>query len=228
MTFLSWPVRKITRTGRSPTARSPLEDGSLARQRLLLPNALRERGGALRSDSATRIPPPQLTTTDMTAFQYDTLVDGQLEALPFGPHVWGDLFLPGSQTSSFVQSALAQITPADLAPPGFVGFVLLFPVKNLFPNAVAFRLPNEASVFLFDVLTAGDPTVPNYAATQIPTARARFEAARAIGGTPYPIGSTPMSKADWAQQYGVLYPVPQVAKQTFDPANILTPGPGIF
>jgi FAD/FMN-containing dehydrogenase len=172
--------------------------------------------------------PPQLTTNDMTAFQYDTLVDAQLEALPFGPHVWGDLFLPASQTSSFVQSALAQITPADLAPAGFVGFVLLFPVKNLFPTAVAFRLPNEASVFLFDVLTAGDPSDPNYAATQIPKARARFEAARAIGGTLYPIGSTPMSKADWAQQYGVLYPVLQVAKQTFDPANILTPGPGIF
>jgi FAD/FMN-containing dehydrogenase len=164
--------------------------------------------------------PPQLTTSNMTAFQYDVLVDQQLESLPFGPHVWGDLFLPGSQTATFV--------PTDLAPPGFVGFVLLFPVKNMFPKAAAFRLPNEASVFLFDVLTSGDPNDPTYAATQIPKARARFEAARAIGGKLYPIGSTPMSKADWAQQYGLLYPVLKVLKALYDPTNILTPGPGIF
>jgi cytokinin dehydrogenase len=98
----------------------------------------------------------------------------------------------------------------------------------LFPRAPAFRLPNEPLVFLFDVLTAGDPSDPNYAATQIPKARARFEAARAIGATVYPIGSTPMSKQDWARQYGPLFPFLQAAKAVFDPANILTPGPGIF
>jgi FAD/FMN-containing dehydrogenase len=102
------------------------------------------------------------------------------------------------------------------------------PVKNLFPKAIAFRLPSERLVFLFDVLTAGDPADPTYAPTQIPKARARFEAARAIGGTLYPIGSTPMSKQDWAQQYGPLYPVLRALKAVFDPANILTPGPGIF
>ena len=37
-----------------------------------------------------------------------------------------------------------------------------------------------------------------------------------------------MSKADWAQQYGVLYSALKALKATFDPANILTPGPGIF
>jgi len=172
--------------------------------------------------------PPQLATTDMTAFQYDTANDGPLSSLPVGPHVWGDLFIPGSQASSFVPATLAQITAADLSAPGFPGFVLFFPVKNLFPKAVAFRLPQEQMVYLFDVLTSGSPTDPTYASTQAPKARARFEAARAIGGTLYPIGSTPMSKADWAQQYGLLYPVLKVIKEIFDPANILTPGPGIF
>jgi cytokinin dehydrogenase len=172
--------------------------------------------------------PPQLTTTDMTAFEYDTLVDQQLANLPIGPHVWGDLFLPASQTSSFVTTALSQITGAELGTPPFVGFVLLFPVKNLFPEAIAFRLPKEDMVFLFDVLSAGDPSDPTYAAREIPKTRARFEAARAIGGTLYPIGSTPMSKADWAQQYGLLYPILKVFKEIVDPANILTPGPGIF
>jgi FAD/FMN-containing dehydrogenase len=173
-------------------------------------------------------PSTQLATTDMTALAYDILVDPQLNALPFGPHVWGDLFLPGSQTSTFVQEALGQITPADLAAPGFVGFVLLFPVKNRFPLAPAFRLPAESQVFLFDVLTAGDPHDPTYASTEVPKARARFEAARAIGATLYPIGSTPMSRQDWAAQYGSLFPALEVAKRIFDPAHILTPGAGIF
>lgn len=173
-------------------------------------------------------PATQLTTTDMTALGYDTVVDPQLNALPVGPHVWGDLFLPASRTSAFVQDALAQITPADLSAPGFVGFVLMFPVKNRFPLAPAFRLPAEPLVFLFDVLTAGDPNDPSYASTEIPKARARFEAARAIGGTLYPIGSTPMSRSDWALQYGPLFPALEIAKAVFDPDHILTPGPGIF
>jgi cytokinin dehydrogenase len=171
--------------------------------------------------------PPQLTTTDMSAFNYDTLVDQQLGQLPinFEAHVWGDVFLPASQTSAFVQASLTTITPADLGP---IGFILLFPVKNLFPQAIALRLPNEPHVFLFDVLTSGTIGDPTYPATEIPKARARFEAARAVGGTLYPIGSTPMSKADWAQQYGPLYPILRALKEIFDPENILTPGPGIF
>jgi cytokinin dehydrogenase len=173
-------------------------------------------------------PATQLATADMTALEYDILVDDQLDALPFGPHVWGDYFLPASETATFVPSSLAQVTPGDIAAPGFVGFVLLFPVKNLFPKAVVFRLPNEPLVFLYDILTSGDPADPNYASTQIPKARAQFEAARAIGATVYPIGSTPMSKEDWAQQYGALYPFFKGVKAAFDPANILTPGPGIF
>jgi Cytokinin dehydrogenase 1, FAD and cytokinin binding len=82
-------------------------------------------------------------------------------------------------------------------------------------------------VFLFDVLTADFPNDSNpdaYVSTEIPAARARFEAARVIGGTLYPTGSTPMSKADWAQQYGPEYAVLKQLKELYDPAHILTPG----
>ena len=65
-------------------------------------------------------------------------------------------------------------------------------------------------------------------ATQASKARARFEAARAIGGTLYPIGSTPMSRADWIAQYGPAFPLLEAAKDEFDPQGILTPGAGIF
>jgi FAD/FMN-containing dehydrogenase len=171
------------------------------------------------------VPPVNFPT-----FIYDTLVDQLFATFPPFianlPHVWGDVFLPASRTGTFVPAALAALTPADL---GAAGFILLFPVKNMFPKAIAFRLPNEKNVFLFDVLTSGAlPPDSDYAADQIDNARTRFEQARAVGGTLYPIGSTPMAIADWERQYGLLYPILSAAKEIFDPAHILTPGPGIF
>ncbi len=179
------------------------------------------------------VPPQAVQVTDSSTLAYDTAVDSLIDLLNAAgfinvAHVWGDVFLPASQTPAFVQSTLPTVIPADLGPGGFV---LLFPLRNRSLNAPAFRLPNASSLFLFDVLTAdlpGDPNPAGYASTEIAAARARFEAARAVGGTLYPIGSTPMSQADWAQQYGVLYPVLKALKGVFDPNHILTPGPGIF
>jgi FAD/FMN-containing dehydrogenase len=177
-------------------------------------------------------PPPALTASSMDTFTYDTLVD-QLIAylgslgLTSIPHVWGDVFLPASLTEVFVQTTLATLTPADLGP---AGFVLLFPIRNAFSQDLAFRLPGEEHVYLFDVLTSGLPTDPSYVSTELAKARSLFEGARAVGGTLYPIGSIPltMSKDDWARQYGAVYPELKIAKEVFDPAHILTPGPGIF
>lgn len=177
-------------------------------------------------------PPPALMATTTDTFTYDTSVD-QLIALlgSLGltaiPHVWGDVFIPASRTESFVQSTLATLTPADLGP---AGFILLFPIRNTFSRELAFRLPLEENVFLFDILTSGLPTDTGYVPTELAKARALLDRARAIGGTLYPIGSIPltMSKADWIAQYGPIYPVLKIAKALFDPARILTPGPAIF
>jgi cytokinin dehydrogenase len=175
------------------------------------------------------VPPQAVQIADSDTLSFDTSVDSLIDSLnSLGlinvPHVWGDVFLPASHTPAFVQNALANLTPADLGP---ASFVLLFPVRNLSPTAPAFRLPAEPNVFLFDVLTAD--TDPNYVvSTEISGARARFEAARAVGGTLYPIGSTPMSKSDWATQYGAVYADLLAAKTEYDPDGIMTPGPGIF
>ncbi len=177
-------------------------------------------------------PPPALTATSYDTFTFDTLVDQQIAFLgSLGlnalPHVWGDVFVPGSHTESFVQSTLATLTPADLGPEGFI---LLFPIRNAFAQDLAFRLPREQNVFLFDVLTSGLPTDATYVSTELGKARTLFEGSRALGGTLYPIGSIPltMSKADWVREYGLVYPALRIAKDLFDPARILTPGPSIF
>jgi len=176
-------------------------------------------------------PPPALTVLDMDAYSFDTFADNFFESLKTQglydiPHVWGDLFLPGSKLSAFVKATLQTLTPADLGPDG--GFVLLFEVKNMFPETIAFRLPREEKVFLFDILTSGSFSDTNYVPGHLAAARALFERARAIGGTLYPIGSTPMSKSDWIRQYGPFYPVLALAKTLFDPDRILTPGVDIF
>ncbi|HMI85587.1 MAG TPA: FAD-binding protein [Polyangiaceae bacterium] len=176
-------------------------------------------------------PPPALTVLDMDAYSYDTFADNFFELLKTQglydiPHVWGDVFLPASKTSAYVKSVLQNLTAADLGPDG--GFILLFPVKNMFPETIAFRLPREEKAFLFDILTSGSFSDPNYVPSHLAKARAVFEGAREIGGTLYPIGSTPMSKSDWIRQYGIIYPALALAKTLFDPDRILTPGPGIF
>lgn len=200
-------------------------------------NAVKYFAAATPPDDATLLagllfPPPALTATNYDTYTFDTLVDQQIAFLgSLGlnalPHVWGDVFLPASQTEAFVQSTLATLTPADLGPEGFI---LLFPIRNAFSQELAFRLPREENVFLFDVLTSGLPTNATYVPTELTKVRSLLDEARAIGGTLYPIGSIPltMSKADWVKQYGEVYPALAFAKELFDPTHILTPGPGIF
>jgi cytokinin dehydrogenase len=177
-------------------------------------------------------PPPALTATTYDTFTFDTLIDVQIAFLgSLGlnalPKVWGDVFVPASRTEAFVLSTLATLTPADLGPDGFI---LLFPIRNAFSQELAFRLPQEENAFLFDVLTSGLPTDATYVSTELAKAHTLLEGARSLGGTLYPIGSIPltMTKADWVRQYGEVYPALALARELFDPAHILTPGPGIF
>jgi FAD/FMN-containing dehydrogenase len=176
--------------------------------------------------------PPASQIADMDAFSYDAFADDVIFAAIDAAglynirHVWGDVFLPASKVSDFVKQRLQTFTAEDLGPDG--GFVLLFPIRNRFPDAAAFRLPCEEQVFLFDILTSGSLSDPNYIDSHLAMARDCYEAARSIGGTIYPIGSTPMTRSDWVRHYGPLYPVLSLAKALFDPDKILAPGPGIF
>ena len=58
--------------------------------------------------------------------------------------------------------------------------------------------------------------------------RALYERVRAAGGSRYPTGALPFSREDWRRHFGTAWPALLAAKRVHDPANILTPGQGIF
>ncbi|MGY1763980.1 FAD-binding protein [Geodermatophilus sp. SYSU D00779] len=182
------------------------------------------------SDSALlaglRSAPGARTVMELDTSSFFTVVDEQLEALGLThlPRVWRDVFLPGSRIEAFVADALAELTAEELGP---AGFVLLFPIDNA-ARPHALRLPKEEQVLLFDICTSGSPEDPGYVPTQLDKARAMYERARALGGTLYPIGSTPMTREDWRTHHGPGYQALRTVKENYDPANILTPGAGMF
>ena len=173
-----------------------------------------------------RSAPAARTVMELDTLSFATVVDEQLEALglPHLPRVWRDVFLPGSRIDAFVADALADLTAEELGP---AGFVLLFPIHNA-ARPYALRLPEEEHVVLFDICTSGSPEDSDYVPIQLQKARAMYERARALGGTLYPIGSTPMTTQDWRAHYGPRYQALRTAKRSYDPANILTPGIEIF
>jgi FAD/FMN-containing dehydrogenase len=165
----------------------------------------------------------------MDRFAHDTLVDAGNEqraraGLADLRRIWQDAFLPAAATGKFVADTLRDLSPRDLGP---AGFVLLFPIRNR-NGRYALRLPAAPRVYLFDVLTSGEPDDAAYVAVRRAAARLAFERARSLGGTLYPIGSTPMSPADWAEQFGPLQSRFRDAKSKFDPDALLAPGARIF
>ena len=63
--------------------------------------------------------------------------------------------------------------------------------------------------------------------TQLARARAMYERARALGGKPLPIGSTPLTTEDWCDCHRTGYQALRVAEENYDPTHDLTPGAGI-
>lgn len=171
---------------------------------------------------------------DGTYFDYHTRVDGQIAFLRDVLGVWTgfmrpwyDVFLPWSQLQTNVENLLPTLTPEDT---GTFGFVLLFPLKTSTIQQPMFRLPNEDLVVLWDILTSADfPGFDDdYAAQMRARNLAWFQDARALGATRYPIGTLDFTRADWKQHYGPEWSRVVLSKLLFDPAHVLTPGPGIF
>jgi cytokinin dehydrogenase len=145
----------------------------------------------------------------------------------YDPHPWWNMFLPDSVTDSFVSGVMASLTEADI---GASGVILLYPLRRSLLRAPLLRVPDEPTVFLFSVLRTAAPdsggALPP--AELVQANRVLFEQGRALGGYEYPIGSVPVTPADWRQHFGPEFALLTAARQRYDPAGILTPGQGIF
>jgi len=145
----------------------------------------------------------------------------------YDPHPWWNMFLPGSVTDAFVSGVMASLTEADI---GASGVILLYPLRRELIRTPLLRLPDEPVIFLFSLLRTAAPDSGGALGPEVMLSgnRALFEQGRAQGGYQYPIGSIPMTTADWRQHYGPQWPFLAAARQRYDPAGILTPGQGIF
>jgi cytokinin dehydrogenase len=177
--------------------------------------------------------PGTFTTNDMPYLSYQLIVDDLIDQLRgIGMfegvmHPWFDVFVGDSELGPYVTDVVSSFEPDDV---GMFGFVLLFPLRRSTITRPLLRLPDEELVWLFDVLTSRN--APGYDADYAANKRARnnvwYDMARDLGGTRYPIGTLDFSHGDWRRHYGSEWAAFKQAKKEFDPAGILTPGPGIF
>jgi hypothetical protein len=144
----------------------------------------------------------------------------------YDPHPWWNTFLPNRSADSFVSSVMTRLTPADIGPSGVI---LLYPLRRSLLHTPLLRTPSSSLIFLFALLKTASPSTGVPSPTEMVKAnRTLYERIRALGGTQYPIGSIPMSRPDWREHFGTVWPAFAAAKRRYDPRNILTPGQGIF
>ncbi|MFI9544690.1 FAD-binding protein [Streptomyces sp. NPDC052016] len=139
-------------------------------------------------------------------------------------HPWLNLMLPGSSAATVSARILNALTPADLGP----GVVLFYPLLRDRLTTPLLRTSDEEVSYLFDVLSAVPPDDTATVDRLLTANRSAYEAAAAVGGTQYPVGSIPFTRADWRTHFGAAWPRLKSAKRTYDPRGILVPGQGIF
>lgn len=140
----------------------------------------------------------------------------------FLPHPWLNVFVPGRRAVPFLGAVLAEETLETTGQ----GPILLYPVRSRAARAPLPELPRGPVFFLLSILRNTIP--PTDPADQLARNRSIYEAAAAVGGKRYPIGSVPFSKTDWRDHFGPRFRRFALRKRFFDPDRVLTPGQGIF
>jgi FAD/FMN-containing dehydrogenase len=148
----------------------------------------------------------------------------QAQGLWTRPHPWLDLFVPDGATDAFVAETLARLTPEDLGP---FAPILLFPLRRERFTRPLFRVPESATLFLFDLLRTAPPDA-GAVARLVAANRGLFERNRALGGTHYPISALRLSRQDWERHYGPQWGALVAARRRYDPDGVFASGPDIF
>lgn len=164
---------------------------------------------------------PHVTRIDVAVEELRELLDWDHLAKP-----WLTVWLPEATVEQYVTEVVTNLTPRDV---GTGGFVLLYAHRRSRLTRPSLSLPQDDSgwVYLFTLMTAGQPST-EFANEMLARNRGLYDRARALGGTRYPIESVAFTQDDWADHYGDRWPHLQELKRRFDPAGILTHGPGMF
>ncbi|MER7765590.1 FAD-binding protein [Kitasatospora sp. NPDC096140] len=172
--------------------------------------------------------PTETTITDTTYREYTYRADAfadNIKNLGYwnSPKPWLSLFLPASQTKTFLTEALPQLTPDDIGQ----GLLLCYPFhtnKLTHPLAIT---PNEPTAYLFDLLTFPHPDYNPTPALQ--RNRHLYDRATQLGAKRYLVGAIPhMTPTDWQTHYGPQWTTLTTTKTHHDPTHTLTPGQNIF
>ncbi|MEW2523056.1 FAD-binding protein [Actinacidiphila alni] len=140
-------------------------------------------------------------------------------------HPWLNLLLPGDRAAALAATLLDRMAGQDTGPGGVV---LLYPLSAARLHTPLLRTPDDPVPYLLAVLWTLDPADPAAVAARAAANHAMYETVRAAGGTQYPVGTIPMSAADWRSQYGRSWPEFAAAKHRYDPCALLAPGQHIF
>ena len=139
-------------------------------------------------------------------------------------HPWLNLLFPGRSAAALTSAALDTLTPDDVGP----GIVLVYPILRERLTTPLFRAPADAVPYLFAILRTTPPDDTATVDRLLAANRSAYEATAAAGGTQYPVGSIPFTRADWRVHFGSAWPRLESARRTYDPRGILVPGQGIF
>ncbi|MFG2790981.1 FAD-binding protein [Streptomyces sp. NPDC048419] len=139
-------------------------------------------------------------------------------------HPWLNLLLPGRAAAAVTGDLLDALTPGDVGP----GIVLVYPVLRERLTTPLLRTPDDPVPYLFAVLRTTPPEDTATVDRLLAANRSAYEAAAAVGGTQYPVGSIPFTRADWRTHFGSAWPRLAAAKRSYDPCGILVPGQGVF
>jgi FAD/FMN-containing dehydrogenase len=140
-------------------------------------------------------------------------------------HPWLNLLLPGDRAPALARTLLDGLAGQDLGPGGVV---LLYPLVRRRLRTPLLRVPDDPVPYLLAVLWTLDPADSAAIAARRAANHAAYETVRAAGGTQYPVGSIPMTQADWRAQYGRDASWFAAAKRRYDPQGLLAPGQGVF
>ena len=140
------------------------------------------------------------------------------------PHPWWLSFLPGSAAEDIAGSIVRDVRPEDL---GAHGRFTFYPMTTERITTPLVRMPAEEIAFPFNLIRiASADAAP--VARMLEQNQQLYRRIRAAGGVLYPVSAFPLSRSEWEDHFGPLWPAARRAKERFDPSHCLTPGYEVF